>query len=34
MWRGGGVWRSVKCVEGRSVEGCEMCGGEEQCGGV
>ena len=33
MWRGGGVWRDVKCVEGRSVEGCEMCGGEE-CGGV
>ena len=33
MWRGGGVWRGVKCVEGSSVEGCEMCGGEE-CGGV
>ena len=34
MWRGGAVWRDVKCVEGRrSVEGCEMCGGEE-CGGV
>ena len=34
MWRGG-VWRGVKCVEGRSsVEGCEICGGEEQCGGM